>query len=81
MTIEKLWQDLNEVFTEAFMDDSIVVNETTAAVDIEGWDSMMHVMLIVSIEEKFAIRFSSFEVGSFQNVGDVVKAIIEKLPK
>ena len=79
MELNKIMQDLNQIFRELFMDDTLTVNTNTTAADVDGWDSMMHVNLIVNIEEWFGVRFTSYEVGSFKNVGDVVTTLIAKL--
>ena len=79
MDSEGIMARLNEVFREAFMDDSVGVTPETTAADIPGWDSMMHVTLVVAIEEAFGVHFTSREVGAFRNVGDVAALLSEKL--
>ena len=56
------------------VDDHVVTANTTAS-DIEEWDSLSHVRLIVAIERKFGIRFNNSEIGSLMNVGDLVRLI------
>lgn len=69
---------LNEIFREVFDDDDIIVDQTTTANDVDGWDSLSHVNLIVAIEGKFGIRFSQKELLAFKNVGDMLKCIENK---
>lgn len=72
---------LNGVFCEVFNDDAIVIARETTADDIEGWDSLSHVNLIVAVEMKFNIRFAVREVQSLQNVGDLIDLINKKIEK
>lgn len=67
------------MFREVFGDDSIVLTPETTAADIEGWDSMAHVGLIVSIEERMGIRFKSTELEALHNVGQLAGVIEYKL--
>jgi len=64
------------VFRNVFDDDSLVITPQTTAADIDGWDSVMHVSLTLSVEKAFGIRFTSTQIASMNNVGDLV-AIIE----
>jgi acyl carrier protein len=64
------------VFRNVFDDDSLVITPQTTAADIDGWDSVMHVSLTLHIEKTFGIRFTSTQIASMNNVGDMV-AIIE----
>lgn len=70
---------LNEIFREVFDDDTIEVNDTTTADDVDGWDSLSHVNLIVTIEKRFNIKFGTKELLTFDNVGDLRRAIESKL--
>lgn len=70
---------LNEIFREVFDDDDIVVDQTTTANDVDGWDSLSHVNLIVAIEGRFGIRFSQKELLAFKNVGDMLNCIETKI--
>ncbi len=76
--------ELEEVFQQVFGDDSIVITEKTTAADIDGWDSMMHINLIIGIEKRFGVRFAAAEIsrlkGDDQNVGSLVEAVQSKLP-
>lgn len=75
----ELKEQLNEIFCEVFDDDDIRISEETTANDVDGWDSLSHVNLIVTIESKFNIRFSQKELLTFKNVGDLLAAIRGKL--
>lgn len=58
--------------------ENIVLTETTTADDVEGWDSLGHIQLVVSIEKRFNIKFSAYEMLSWRNVGQMVETISSK---
>lgn len=68
---------LNEVFRDVFDDDEINVSRETSAKDIDEWDSLMHVNLVLAVESKFGVRFTSTEVAALKDVGDL-NDLIEK---
>lgn len=74
-TMEKL----NGIFRMVFADDDIVLAPTTTSNDIDGWDSLSHVNLIVAIERSFNIRFGQKELLTFKNVGDLHGSIESKI--
>ena len=78
MTKEKIYEGLNEVFQEVFDDESIVVKPETTADDIEDWDSLEHINLVVAIENYFNMKFNMNEVTTMKNVGEMVDIIIER---
>lgn len=69
---------LTEVFRKVFDDDSIVITPQTTANDIDDWDSLSHVNLILAIENHFNIRFTQKELLQQKNVGDLIKGIDNK---
>ncbi len=66
---------LNQVFQQVFDDDELQIGPQTSAKDIEGWDSLMHVTLMVNVERAFGVKFTSSEVAALQNVGDLLTLI------
>lgn len=70
---------VNQVFRMVFDDQSIRVRPEMTASDIDGWDSLSHVNLITAIEARFDIRFTQKELLKQRNVGDLVRAIEQKL--
>lgn len=80
MTKNNIYIILNDVFREVFDDEDIFVAETTTAKDIEGWDSLTHIMLLSAIEEEFNIHFNMKEIQNLKNVGEMA-SIIEKAIK
>lgn len=70
---------VNDVFKDMFDDDELVLARETTAKDVAGWDSLMHVRLVLQIEKTFNIRFLSSEVASLKNVGEFVDLINAKV--
>ncbi|AOZ95492.1 acyl carrier protein [Butyrivibrio hungatei] len=79
MSREEIFKALDEVFQEVFDDDEIHVTEETTANDIEDWDSLEHINLVVAVEKKFKIKFNMGEVNNMKNVGEMVDIIISRL--
>jgi acyl carrier protein len=70
-TMEKI----NEVFRSVFDDDDLTVGRETTAADVEGWDSVMHVTLLINMEKAFGMKFSSSAVAGLKSVGDLADLI------
>ena len=79
MTREEVFQKLNSVFQDVFDDDTIVVRDETTAADIEDWDSLEHINLMVAVEKAFGMKFSMAEVTGLKNVGEMVDVILKRL--
>lgn len=75
----ELQAKLNEIFCEVFDDDDIKITPEMTANDIDGWDSLSHVNLIVAIETRFNIRFNQKELLTFKNVGDLLNSTRSKI--
>ena len=72
-------EQLQNVFRAVFQDGSLIISETTTAKNIKMWDSLMHLELIAAVETAFKVEFSFNEVMSFNDVGDIMKVIEQKL--
>ena len=79
MEKEEIYERLNKVFRDVFDDESIVVTETTTANDIEDWDSLEHINLVVAVENEFGMKFNMNEVTTMKNVGDMVNIILSRI--
>lgn len=79
MKKEEIYEKLNQVFQEVFDDESILVSEGTTADDIEDWDSLEHINLVVAVEKKFGIKFNMGEVNRFKNVGEMADTIAARI--
>ncbi len=74
-----IFEKLNEIFTDVLDLDKCELTDRTSANDIEEWDSLSHIQLIVAIEKEFKIRFSSLEIMKWRNVGELVDSIMSKI--
>ena len=81
MSKEEVYERLNKVFQDIFDDDSITVNENTTSNDIEDWDSLEHINLVVAIEQEFGMKFNMNEVTTMKNVGEMVDIILSRINK
>ncbi len=81
MEIDEIILQVNDIFKDVFDDTSLVIGYETSAKDIDDWDSLTHIELVVSVEKHFKIRFTSSEITSFKNVGEMCESIKIKLSK
>ena len=79
MTREELFEQINEIFREVFDDDSLVITDETNSEDIEDWDSLEHINLVVAMEKRFNMKFNIKEVGQLQNVGEMADLILSRM--
>ncbi len=70
---------LTGIFREVFDDDSIQIFDAMTAKDIEDWDSLNHINLIVAVEGSFKVKFTTKEVTNLANVGEFIGLIARKL--
>ena len=78
MTREEVFEKLNTVFRDNFDDDGINLTDSTSSADIEDWDSLEQINLVVAIQDAFDIKFNIDEVNAMKNVGEMADAILEK---
>ena len=81
MEKEEIYERLNKVFRDIFDDESIVVKPETTSADIEDWDSLEHINLIVAVEQEFGMKFNMNEVTTMKNVGEMVNIIQSRVEK
>ena len=79
MKREETLNQVQEIFRDILDDDSILLTDEKTADDVEGWDSLAHIQLIVAIERHFKIKFTSKEILSWKNVGELMDSLKEKL--
>lgn len=78
MERKEIFNKLNEIFIDVLDLDEVELTDETSANDIEEWDSLSHIQLIVAVEKTFGIKFTSLEIMKWKNVGEMVDSIIEK---
>jgi acyl carrier protein len=75
MSNEQLLDQITQIFRSIFKDNSIVINEVTSAYDIDDWDSLNNIQIVIAVEKHFKVRFKSSEIRSWKNVGEMVNSI------
>lgn len=78
MDKSEIYPQLLSVFRRVFENDSINIEDSTTADDIENWDSMTHLMLITEIEEDFSIEINGMDIMNLHNVGNLASLIERK---
>jgi acyl carrier protein len=69
---------MTSVFREVFDDDELILKPELTADDIDGWDSLAHIRLILSVQKKFGVKFSPIEMNRLKNVGDLIALTKQK---
>ena len=77
--MDEISNRLQNIFRDVFDDSSIILQEEMSAKDIDEWDSLTHIQLIVTTEQQFNIRFMTAEIAELKNVGEFLKLIKKKL--
>ena len=79
MTDEKIWERLTQVFRDVFAEE-VAIGPSTTADDIDEWDSVSNIQLLVAIEKSFpGVRFNTGEIASLHNVGEMVAIIQQRV--
>jgi len=78
MTQQEILSQVQEIFCDVLDIADLSLIQSTTSADIEEWDSLSHIQLVVAIEKHFGVKFTSEEILEWQNIGDMVKSIEEK---
>jgi acyl carrier protein len=79
MEHSQVLKEVNDIFIDIIDNEDIVLKDESSAADVEGWDSLTHIQLVVAIEKHFKIRFTSKEIQSWKTVGELVDNISSKI--
>jgi acyl carrier protein len=79
MERNEILMQIQEIFREVLDDNDINLTEEISSNDVEDWDSLTHIMIIVDIEKKFRLKFSSSEILNWKNIGAMIDCIALKL--
>ena len=79
MNRSEILAKVEEIFREELELDDLVLTDETTADDVEEWDSLSHVQLVAAMEEAFGIEFKSREILSWENIGDLIDSIENKV--
>ena len=81
--MENLTDQMQEVFRDVFDDEELTLADEMTALDIDGWDSLMHINLIIAVERRFGVKFATAEIsglkGDDQNVGTFCRLVEKKV--
>lgn len=75
----EILNQFNDIFRDILDNEDIVLTEETIAKDVEEWDSLSHIQLIVAIEKHFKIKFLSAEIRIWKNVGEMIESVVKKI--
>jgi acyl carrier protein len=75
---DAIYQRLTEILRDVFDDDALVATPELSAARVEGWDSLAHVRLMLTVERSFGVDFAASEITSLQNVGELADLIASK---
>lgn len=78
MSETEIYAQLTEIFRDVFDDEALTPTADTTADEVEEWDSLSHIRLMLSVEKAFGVRFSTVELGGLKKVGDLVALIQTK---
>lgn len=76
---EAIWGRVRRVIVDVFGDEEVVLVPSTTAIDVDGWDSVSNMEVMVALEREFAIRFNTGEMAALKNMGDLVERIVMRL--
>jgi acyl carrier protein len=79
MNKAEIWDIVTNVFRETLDLDNLVLTPATTARDVDGWDSLNHILLVVAVEQRFGIKFNTGEIDGLENVGQFIDLIESKL--
>ena len=70
---------INHIAADLFNSPQLILKTDTVASDVDGWDSLTHIALLMEVEKTFKVRFKSSEVSSFSDVGQLVDKVQTRL--
>lgn len=80
MTSTEIHAELTEVFRDVFDDDFLQLRDEMTANDVEGWDSLTHIDLIVAVEKRFRVKITTRDVAGLKTVGHLLRLLEERTP-
>ena len=79
MTDQEIYDTVNTVFRQVLEDDTIVLRPEDTSEDVEGWDSMNHIFIVVELSKRFGVKFHAAEMENLKNVGELTALLRRKL--
>ena len=78
-SMDAIYARLQDIFRAVLMDNAVTLTPETSAKDLEAWNSLTHVTVMVEAERAFEIRFTSSEITDWKNVGELAQLIEGRL--
>jgi len=79
MNKKEILEKVNDIFIDTLDNKNVILEESTTNNDIDEWDSLSHILIVVAIEKEFEIRFNSDDIKKWINVGAMIDSVDEKL--
>ncbi|MBQ9567174.1 MAG: acyl carrier protein [Lachnospiraceae bacterium] len=79
MSREEVFEEVRKIFRDNFDDEELVIVDETNSKDIDDWDSIEHINLVIAMEKRFGLKFDIREVGKLANVGEMVDLIVSMM--
>ena len=79
MTQDEIKDTLSDIIRDVLDDETIILTRETSAKDVEEWDSLAHISIIVAIEKEFKVKFDLYELKPLKNVGEIIDLIHSKI--
>ena len=79
MSRAEVFDKVQDIFRDVFDDETLTISDQTNSDEIDDWDSLEHISLIVSIEKEFSMKFDIKEVNKLENVGEMIDLIKRKM--
>jgi acyl carrier protein len=79
MEKSEILNEVNLIFQEVLDDQNIIINYDSSSENVDDWDSLAHIQLIVAIEKKFKVKFTAKEMVEWKNVGEMIENILNKI--
>jgi acyl carrier protein len=76
---EDIVRRLTTVFQDTFDDTGIALHDAMTASDLDDWDSLQHIVLVLAIEREFKVKLNPAEVGKLANVGKMIDLLLSKV--
>ena len=82
-SMEAIREQFQDVFRDVFEDPTLVLNDVMTAEDVDGWDSLAHINLMIALEKRFGVKFATVEISRLKedgaNVGSLLELVARKL--
>jgi acyl carrier protein len=78
-SVADIMKEVEDIFKDVLGRDTVHLDASTTAADVEDWDSLTHIQLVVAIEKHFKVKFTAAQIQSWKNVGAMCEALHEKL--